>query len=585
VGADDAGSPTPLARLSAPLSALVFISSVLYCHAMVDLLDVPNLSKHDIMRIAGVPGVMLSLAILSLVVGEFVRVLRPEGELEKLAAPGGRPALIRREALARIASFRRVVLAFQLPVAALGLLFAIGGLGFIAAYMYSRWWAMGIMIFCLGGWLLSTGMFILDFLFAMQVAAAVVTDAIEDVIAAALSLSPQSDEWEAKVVQPALALPRGAMTLLSDGWSKGLSIVYVGCWSLAIAVFAAALSVANGSAKAGTNPTMNALRVVVVIVIDIMILLLPLQMSQCVTLVSSSCDELMNTLNERRLDNLGDSERLLALELALKNLHNEQGLGFILTDKTVLDRRMLRNLFFTVASIYATLAPIILSISLTTTDALTAAMYGALPGNSTTVYALSNHHRSYEESVEFCRSIWMQPASIGNQAENDALVRMIYKVGLNYGENFATLDAVFLGARRSSGGSSSSSSSSATEGGCATWPESCEAATHWEWEDGAEMSWFHSGFNDDQCNLNGSCGTEDAQDAVAQDRLTLGVSTTRCDADDERCQLENPRYAVGMVEALGSWTVVPPNVRRGIICEASSMEEIKGATPVVYNLE
>jgi hypothetical protein len=64
----EGGAPTPLARLAGPLSALLFISSVLYCHAMVDLFDVANLSKHDLLRIVGVPGLTLSLAVLSFAV-------------------------------------------------------------------------------------------------------------------------------------------------------------------------------------------------------------------------------------------------------------------------------------------------------------------------------------------------------------------------------------------------------------------------------------------------------------------------------------------------------------------------------------
>ena len=62
------GAPTLLARLSGPLSAFVFVSSVHYCHAMVDLLDLVNLSKHDFIRIVGVPGLTLSLGVLSFVV-------------------------------------------------------------------------------------------------------------------------------------------------------------------------------------------------------------------------------------------------------------------------------------------------------------------------------------------------------------------------------------------------------------------------------------------------------------------------------------------------------------------------------------
>jgi hypothetical protein len=371
----------------------------------------------------------------------------------------------------------------------------------------------------MGVWALTAGMFIIDFMFSIQVAAALVTDVIQDIIEAACNLSPDSDSWEEQVVGPALKLPRYTMTALSNGWSRGLLILFIGCWLLTVAIFGAALSLATGSSK--DDPT----RVVIVILIDFLILLLPLQMSRCVAQVSSGCDDLMNTLNDKRLDNLGDSERLRALELALKSLNNEQGLGFVIADDTVLDRRVLRNMFFSVASVFGTLAPILFSIVLTATDSTNAAMYGALPGNST-IYALSNHHRTYEESVEFCRSLWMRPASIGSQAENNAMVRLIYKVGLNYGENWVRHDAVYLGARRRA-------SSTEVKSDCTTWPDDCSAVSRWAWEDGTDMQWFHAGFR------SGSPQT---------DRLMLSPGSPRCDdaRDEDLCQLKNTWYYEGI---------------------------------------
>ena len=65
-------------------------------------------------------------------------------------------------------------------------------------------------------------------------------------------------------------------------------------------------------------------------------LLLPLWMSQSVADVSTSCDILTESINERRVEDLDRSPRLLALELALKNLNSCQGLGFVIGG-TVLD--------------------------------------------------------------------------------------------------------------------------------------------------------------------------------------------------------------------------------------------------------
>jgi hypothetical protein len=48
-------------------------------------------------------------------------------------------------------------------------------------------------------------------------------------------------------------------------------------------------------------------------------------MSQGVASVSTSCDDLGNVINERRIEDLDESPRLFALELALKNQNVNQG--------------------------------------------------------------------------------------------------------------------------------------------------------------------------------------------------------------------------------------------------------------------
>jgi hypothetical protein len=62
------GTPSPLIRLLGPLSACMFVASVQYCHAMVDLLDPVNLAQDGFIRIVSVPGTALSLSFLGFVV-------------------------------------------------------------------------------------------------------------------------------------------------------------------------------------------------------------------------------------------------------------------------------------------------------------------------------------------------------------------------------------------------------------------------------------------------------------------------------------------------------------------------------------
>jgi hypothetical protein len=89
-------------------------------------------------------------------------------------------------------------------------------------------------------------------------------------------------------------------------------------------------------------------------------------------------------------------------------------------DGTVLDKRRLRLLFGTVFGIFATVVPVILSMSNDATDIV---HYGSLRG-SPRIYAWNANSRSYEESTEFCESLWMRMASVHSQEEHDAIVKL-----------------------------------------------------------------------------------------------------------------------------------------------------------------
>jgi hypothetical protein len=89
-------------------------------------------------------------------------------------------------------------------------------------------------------------------------------------------------------------------------------------------------------------------------------------------------------------------------------------------DGTVLDKRRLRLLFGTVFGVFATVVPVILSMS---NDASETVHYGSLPG-SPRIYAWNGSVRSYEESNEFCESLWMRMASVHSQEEHNAIIKL-----------------------------------------------------------------------------------------------------------------------------------------------------------------
>ena len=162
------------------------------------------------------------------------------------------------------------------------------------------------------------------------------------------------------------------------------------------------------------------------------------------------------------------------------------------------------------------------------------------------------------------------PASIGSKAENDALVRLVHKAGLSFGENFRTLDDVFIGASRRTTGLGNQE--------CKLWPENCAAAGDWQWDDGSPMRWFHNAIR-----------PRHDLDVDEFDHITLSVASPDCALDDEQCRtLKEHEWYYGdgnPVHGIGSWRLASSSDRRGVICKASSLESIRGAIPMVYNLD
>jgi hypothetical protein len=176
-------------------------------------------------------------------------------------------------------------------------------------------------------------------------------------------------------------------------------------------------------------------------------LYLPLAMSAGVAEVSTSCDELMQSINACRVKDLALSEKLRSLELALRQLSNGQGLGFTVLDGTVLDKRRLRLLFSSVMGVFATLVPIVLSLSPSASEDV---LYGQLPG-STKVFGFNGQARTYEEGAEFCHKIWMLPASINSHAEWEAALRLLALSNTRPQEIFLGADFILDGAHTPDG--------------------------------------------------------------------------------------------------------------------------------------
>jgi hypothetical protein len=262
----------------------------------------------------------------------------------------------------------------------------------------------------LGCFLCSTVPLACEFAFSLQVSAALAADSVLEVAHAVNAISPaDEDRWEANVVTPALALANGPIHLLSNGWGRGLALCYVGLWSAAIAAiftFCRHLLIVLSAPSVGRINTLlfNATAMLT-------LLGMPLAISQAVAAVSTSCDDLGESINQRRIENLDTGARLMQLELALQNLNNRQGLGFVMFD-SVLDKKKLRTIYGAVAGMFATLVPLIVAFNTGSSDGV---IYGSFAG-SEMVYAYNPLGRPQDAAEAFCEKLWMFPASLDPSA-------------------------------------------------------------------------------------------------------------------------------------------------------------------------
>eukprot|EP01043_Picozoa_sp_COSAG02_P076382 COSAG02_NODE_16195_length_1105_cov_1.957256_2_plen_176_part_00 len=96
-------------------------------------------------------------------------------------------------------------------------------------------------------------------------------------------------------------------------------------------------------------------------IISVVSIFLPLYFSLSVARISTACKDLLMQLNIVRMGDLDHHSRLLALETALRNLNQQQGLGIVLGfTGIVLDMKTLKQIGFTVGPVVTTAVSILL---------------------------------------------------------------------------------------------------------------------------------------------------------------------------------------------------------------------------------
>lgn len=162
-------------------------------------------------------------------------------------------------------------------------------------------------------------------------------------------------------------------------------------------------------------------------------LLIPLVLAKDIASASSTCDELVNSLNAKRTRTDFTMEHHVsveALESMLDHLNYKQGLGFVINlfgSTIVVDRKTYRNIFGAVVSLVSTVGPYLLLMS-------TQGLVGEHPAHvKYDVYQLPSGQfcsvsptaMNYTSATAYCIDRGMVGCSVHSRADADALEHLL----------------------------------------------------------------------------------------------------------------------------------------------------------------
>eukprot|EP01052_Picozoa_sp_SAG31_P000965 SAG31_NODE_30_length_32545_cov_9.378999_28_plen_597_part_00 len=343
----------------------------------------------------------------------LARVIRPDQHLRAMGA--GRVKLSQR-AVDHLNKWRVRMRVARAVFALIGGLFFMMGFIMLSAGTFYGVPIWAVMCFSMGLTLALAFNHVCDWWLTLMVASALAADATLEVVLAAQEVSPKSDDWVSRVVEPSTKLALDVMDELTHGWGSALFVMFAASWLTAVGSFAMALmmSTATGFFLVFFYGMMS---------LTVLFVCVPIAMSRDPAGVSTSCDELLAELNARRCELLGQDEligKIRDLEDYLDRLNNQQGIGFAVNE-TALDKPRIRNMMVGVFGIFSTVVPFIITLYSTAMDGTP--VYGMMV-NSTRVYAYTEKVMSYDQGVNFCESIWMKPVSIHSQTESDAMIEL-----------------------------------------------------------------------------------------------------------------------------------------------------------------
>jgi hypothetical protein len=234
---DAAGNPSMLVRMMPKMTVATILAMCLVMSMYYRMESFVRPNPVDTIMLALTTTGSITLNCLGKTVRELAVCLRPNGELEKL---GVGSAKIAESALALLVRQRLLTRSFQVISTGGGFL-AMGMTLTYATYLgLARAWAILLAATLVGFQLVVLIPMTIEFNLALQTAVALTADAVLEVVLSACEVSPDdNDEWESRVVQPALALADGPVGILSRGFGRGLALSYVGFWATSVGMLSA----------------------------------------------------------------------------------------------------------------------------------------------------------------------------------------------------------------------------------------------------------------------------------------------------------------------------------------------------------
>ena len=159
---------------------------------------------------------------------------------------------------------------------------------------------------------------LMGWIYALQVAAALASETIERVIELVEQHQPADPGWTEDVIPAIKGLTHGTMPVLSQTFGFAMGLVTLAFWSVGLAFFSIFLE--------------N--RLVLQLVCMLVAVFIPFGLATTVSDASDRCDNLRDSINMKRFEELGSISAEAALQLsevekALQGLNRGQGLGFV----------------------------------------------------------------------------------------------------------------------------------------------------------------------------------------------------------------------------------------------------------------